>query len=245
MPVTWLGLGSNLLVRDGGIPGLVIKTVKCLGGVEMRTGTRLYAEAGATCAKVAKKSVAAGLTGAEFLAGVPGSFGGALAMNAGAFGGETWPLVAEVECVDRVGHLSHFTQGEVGYDYRHVALPEGMALLSGILALKPAEGKDGRREIQDLLARRSARQPIQSASAGSVFRNPPGDFAARAIEQAGLKGLTVGGARLSTRHANFILNEGHASAQDIEILIGKVRESVRKHTGIWLETEVRVVGRTG
>lgn len=243
MPVTWLGLGSNLLVRDGGIEGMVIKTVKSLSGVDILDRNRLFAEAGATCAKVARRSVAAGLAGAEFLAGVPGSFGGALAMNAGAFGGETWPLVLEVECVDRQGNLIRYSRGEVAYGYRRVELPDGVALLSGVLELRPGEGDGGRQEIRKLLDRRSASQPIQSANAGSVFKNPRGDHAARIIEQAGLKGHSVGGARLSAKHANFIINEGGASARDIEALIEEVRERVLSASGIELEPEVRIIGR--
>ena len=243
LPVTWLGLGSNLLVRDGGVEGLVIKTVGALAGLDVLEGNRLYAESGATCAKVARRSVAAGLAGAEFLAGVPGTFGGALAMNAGAFGGETWPLVLEVECVDRRGRLIRYARGEVAYGYRRVALPEGVALLSGVLELRPSEGDGGRREIRSLLERRGASQPVQSANAGSVFRNPRGDHAARIIEQAGLKGHAVGGARLSVKHANFIINEGGASARDIETLIERVRERVRATSGIELDPEVRIIGR--
>ncbi len=243
MPVTWLGLGSNLLVRDGGIEGMVIKTVKSLAGLDILDRNRLFAEAGATCAKVARRSVAAGLAGAEFLAGVPGSFGGALAMNAGAFGGETWPLVLEVECVDRQGNLVRYSRGEVVYGYRRVELPDGVALLSGVLELRPAEGEGGRQEIRKLLDQRSASQPVQSANAGSVFKNPQGDHAARIIEQAGLKGHSVGGARLSTKHANFIINEGGASARDIEALIEETRERVLAASGIGLDPEVRIIGR--
>ncbi len=243
MPVTWLGLGSNLLVRDGGVEGLVIKTVKSLGNIQVRNGNRLYVEAGVTCARVARQSVGAGLAGAEFLAGVPGSFGGALAMNAGAFGGETWSLIRQVECVDRDGNLIQMDRETVRYHYRHVDLPKGMALLSGMLELRAADGQDGWRVIRDLLSRRSASQPIQNASAGSVFKNPPGEYAARCIEQVGLKGVVRGGACFSDKHANFIINKGHATAADIECLIEQARQQVWEQNGIRLEPEVRVIGR--
>lgn len=243
LEVTWLGLGSNLLVRDAGITGLVIKTVKALDRFEVIGDGRVYAEAGVTSSRVAKKTVAAGLAGAEFLAGVPGSFGGALAMNAGAFGGETWPLVVEVECLDRRGGVHRFTSDQVRYAYRQVELPDGMALLSGVLQLSTSGEKSSGDDIRELLERRSSSQPIQSANAGSVFKNPPGDFAARLVEKVGLKGHLEGGARVSEKHANFIINEGGASARDIERLIGMVRDRVREKTGVTLEPEVRIAGK--
>ncbi len=242
LPVYWLGLGSNLLVRDGGIPGLVVKTVKSLGELVLLENQRLYAEAGVTCAKVARKSVAAGLAGAAFLAGVPGSFGGALAMNAGAFGGETWPLVESVECVQRGGAVLHFNRGEIGYGYRRVELPADCFLLSGVLALGAGSGDGGQAEIRALLEKRGASQPVQSANAGSVFKNPKGGYAARILEDLGLKGHQVGGACFSTKHANFIINEGTATARDIEGLIELARRKVREETGVELEHEVRIVG---
>ena len=243
LPVTWVGLGSNLLVRDGGIEGLVIKTVKALDRIEINSDCRVYIEAGVTSAKVAKKTVAAGLTGAEFLAGVPGSFGGALAMNAGAFGGETWPLVVEVECVTRDGQVIRYVNEEIPFGYRHVELPAGAALLSGTLLLQGQTNNQGTSDIRTLLEKRSASQPIQSANAGSVFKNPEGGFAARLIEQVGLKGYAVGGARVSPKHANFIINEGGASAADIEMLISEIKQRVAAQTGVQLEAEVRIAGR--
>jgi UDP-N-acetylmuramate dehydrogenase len=243
LPVLWLGLGSNLLVRDRGFDGLVIKTVKALGELHLLDNHRIYAEAGVTSSKVARRSLGAGLAGAAFLAGVPGSFGGALAMNAGAFGGETWPLVETIECVDRQGAVHSYRRDQIEYGYRRVDLPRGMAILSAVLSLKPADQIGGEDPIRDLLERRSASQPIQSANAGSVFKNPEGNYAARIIEQLGLKGRAEGGARFSGKHANFIVNEGDATALDIETLIRLAKNEARSRMGVELEPEVRIVGR--
>ena len=243
MQTVWVGLGSNLLVRDGGIEGLVIKTAQALTKLELRNTNQLYSEVGVSCAKVARFSVANGLSGAEFLAGVPGSFGGALAMNAGAFGGETWALVDSIECVDRQGGCRVFQQNEIIWGYRKVNLPEGYSLLSGVLQLTRNESDSaGKNRIKSFLDKRSASQPIQTANAGSVFKNPEGQFAAKIIEQLGLKGHAIGGARFSEVHANFIVNEGGATASDIEALINLARDQAMNRFGVVLEPEVRVIG---
>lgn len=243
MTVVWIGLGSNMLVRDGGIDGLVVKTSRALSAITLLDTNSIYAEAGVSCAKVARFTVRNGLAGAEFLAGVPGSFGGALAMNAGAFGGETWPLVSRIECIDRKGNCRWIDRADIEFRYRHVSLPVGESLLAGELALTPADPTlDGSAEIRSLLERRSASQPIQSANAGSVFKNPEGNYAARIIESLGLKGYAIGGARFSEVHANFIINEGNATAQDIESLIDVARSRAQAEAGITLEPEVRIVG---
>ena len=245
MPIHWVGLGSNLLVRDGGVSGLVIKTTKALAEIKLLSDTRFYAESGVSCAKVAKTSVARGLGGAEFLAGVPGSFGGALAMNAGAFGGETWPLVAEIHCVDRGGNLKIFGQAEISWSYRRVNLPEGFAVLAGVLVLQQSDDLSaGKASIRALLEKRSASQPIQSANAGSTFKNPDGDFAARIIEHVGLKGYATGGACFSDVHANFIINRGKATAADIEALMSLAQLRAEQEFGVELEPEVRIIGKT-
>lgn len=246
MQIAWVGLGSNLLVRDGGIEGLVIKTAQALTKLELRNMDQIYAEAGVSCAKVARFSVANNLTGAEFLAGVPGSFGGALAMNAGAFGGETWALVDSIECVDRQGVCQLFQREDVSWSYRQVNLPEEYSLLSGVLQLVPGESNsDGKDRIKSYLDKRSASQPIQSANAGSVFKNPEGKFAAKIIEQLGLKGHAIGSARFSEMHANFIINEGGATASDIEELIDLARTQAKTRFGVVLEPEVRILGVQG
>lgn len=241
-PLTWLGLGSNLLVRDGGIRGTVILVHGLLDAIERLGATTLRAEAGAPCAKVARFAAKADLTGAEFLAGIPGTMGGALAMNAGAWGGEIWGCVVRVETVDRSGTRHLRTPGEYEIGYRHVRGPGEEWFLSCELELTPGDGEASLARIKELLARRAKTQPTGVPSCGSVFRNPPGDHAGRLIEAAGLKGYCIGGACVAQKHANFILNTGEASAADIEALIDHVQATVERVHGVHLEPEVRVVG---
>jgi UDP-N-acetylmuramate dehydrogenase len=241
-PLLWLGLGSNLLVRDGGFPGTVISTFNVLSGIDWLEDTVLRAGAGATCSKVARTAAKAGMVGAEFLAGIPGTMGGALAMNAGAFGGETWSLVRAVQTVDRHGRLRRRTPEDFRIAYRCVQGPADEWYVSAELQLQPGDAQASRAGIRELLARRSATQPTQQPSCGSVFRNPPGDHAARLIESAGLKGRSIGGACVSEKHANFIINTGTATATDLESLILLVQDTVERQHGIRLQTEVRIVG---
>jgi UDP-N-acetylmuramate dehydrogenase len=239
----WVGLGSNLLVRDGGIRGVVLKTSKGLNEIKILSANMLYAESGVSCAKVARISAMNGLTGAEFLAGVPGSFGGALAMNAGAFGGETWDLVESIECINRMGSCRQLSYQEINFSYRSVDLPVNSWVVSGLLKLEASsEGYRGRDRIKSLLEKRSSSQPIQSANAGSVFRNPEGDFAARLIEDSGLKGFVCGGAEVSEKHANFIINNGQSTSADIEALIRHIILTVERSSTVKLETEVHIIG---
>lgn len=244
-PLLWLGLGSNLLIRDGGFAGTVIATQGRLEMLSMDTDGLLRAEAGVACAKVARFAARQGLCGAEFLAGIPGTMGGALAMNAGAFGGETWRQVSRVEMIDRHGRVQRRTPDEFDISYRHVSGMENEWFLAALLKLEAGDVAAGQQRIRDLLALRAEKQPIGLPSCGSVFRNPEGDYAARLIEAAGLKGLAIGGARVSEKHANFIINEGGATAADIEQLIEKVREQVAEKRGIQLQTEVHILGVTG
>ena len=242
VPVYWVGLGSNLLVRDGGLRGVVVCTHGTLDRLERTDETTVYGEAGVACARIARQCVRWGLGPAEFFAGIPGTFGGALAMNAGAFGGETWRQVLEVETIDRHGHERRREAGEYHVSYRHVEPPEEDEwFLAARLSFqkRPAEQDD---EVRELLERRRATQPIGAWSCGSVFVNPPGDHAARLIEASGVKGRAVGGASVSSKHANFILNDGNASASDIESLIQIVRDTVAREHGVTLHTEVRIVG---
>jgi UDP-N-acetylmuramate dehydrogenase len=241
-PLLWLGLGSNLLVRDGGIRGTVVFTLGALDELRRVGDDRLHAGAGVTCAKVARAAARAGLTGAEFLAGIPGTLGGALAMNAGAFGGETWELVTAVETLDRRGVLHRRAPEEYRVGYRSVQAPREEWFVGAELLLAPGDVAAAQARIKELLARRGATQPTQQPSCGSVFRNPPGDHAARLIEAAGLKGLRRGDAQVSEKHANFIVNLGAARAADIEALIYEVQEKVKDVHGVVLETEVRMVG---
>ena len=241
-PLTWVGLGSNLLVRDGGMRGVVVATHKCFKHIEAVAPNRITIETGVPGAKIARYSVARDLTGAEFFAGIPGTFGGALAMNAGAFGGETWDVVSKVETIDASGLIRRRSPMEFSIGYRSVSLPRGEWFLSGEILLKPGDGEQGRQRIKQLLSQRSATQPIDVPTAGSVFRNPPGDHAARLIEAAGLKGTGRGGVAVSDVHANFIVNRGNATAADIEALILHVQQSVFSVHRVELEPEVRIIG---
>jgi UDP-N-acetylmuramate dehydrogenase len=241
-PLFWLGLGSNLLVRDGGIRGVVVCTKNRLKAMHAVAVGRIYAEAGVPCAHVARFCAEMGLIGAEFLAGIPGTLGGALAMNAGAFGGETWALVDKVLTVDRYGGIRERVGDDYQIGYRSVEGPVGEWFLAAQLRLVPGDAGQSREQIKALLAKRSASQPVNLPSCGSVFRNPPGDYAARLIEASGLKGHRIGGACVSEKHANFIVNLGGASAADIERLIDRVREQVQLRHGVCLVTEVRVAG---
>jgi UDP-N-acetylmuramate dehydrogenase len=242
VPVQWIGLGSNLLVRDGGIRGVVISTHGTLDSLARVAQTQVHAEAGVACARLARQCVKWGLGPAEFFAGIPGTLGGALAMNAGAFGGETWAHVQRVETIDRGGRVRTRERGEYEVGYRSVGAPAGEEwFLSADLSFERKPGAHAG-EVQALLERRKAAQPIGEWSCGSVFTNPPGDHAARLIEAAGLKGFRLGGASVSQKHANFIINHGEASAQDLEGLIAHVRETVARVHGVALSPEVRIVG---
>lgn len=241
-PVFWLGLGSNLLVRDGGIRGTVICTRNRLRVLRRSGSGRIYAEVGVPCAHVARFCSEQELTGAEFLAGIPGTMGGALAMNAGAFGGETWPLVARVVTVDRSGTLRDRSGGDFLVGYRSVKGPENEWFLACELRLQSGDAVASRERIRALLAKRSASQPINLPNCGSVFRNPVGDHAARLIEACGLKEYRMGDACVSEKHANFIINAGAARAADIEALIGFVQTTVEQTFGQHLIPEVRIVG---
>jgi UDP-N-acetylmuramate dehydrogenase len=241
-PLLWLGLGSNLLVRDGGFAGTVIATQGALDEINWRGPQQLYAEAGVSCAKVARTAARSGLCGVEFLAGIPGTLGGALAMNAGAFGGETWQRVLEVETLDRLGRVRVRQPQDFDIGYRQVKGVAEEWFLAAMLELEPGDVEVGQQRIRDLLERRAATQPTRQPSCGSVFRNPPGEHAARLIETSGLKGLRRGGAQVSDKHANFIVNTGDAKAADIEELILEVQRVVEARTGVCLTPEVHVVG---
>lgn len=241
-PLLWIGLGSNLLVRDGGFPGTVISTFSGLGALHPLDARTLRTEAGVACAKVARGMARHGLTGGEFLAGIPGSMGGALAMNAGAFGGETWQYVTAVETIDRHGERRVRGPEEYEIGYRHVRGPADEWFVAAHLRFEPGDSAVAQARIRQLLERRGATQPTQQPSCGSVFRNPPGDHAARLIEACGLKGRCIGQACVSEKHANFIVNTGGARAADIEALIESVRDTVEREQGVRLIPEVRIVG---
>ncbi|BAN36290.1 UDP-N-acetylenolpyruvoylglucosamine reductase [Sulfuricella denitrificans skB26] len=249
-PVHFIGLGSNLLVRDGGVRGTVVLLHSALNQITLSHGkpgapSGVYAEAGVASPKVARFAALNGFEGAEFLAGIPGTVGGALAMNAGCYGAETWQHVTEVLTIDCFGELRRRTPQDFDIGYRHVALKAGIGsewFVAAWFAFKPGNGEVSRKKIKGLLEKRVASQPIGTPNAGSVFRNPAGDYAARLIEACGLKGSALGGAMVSPKHANFIVNAGGATAADIEALIDKVRQTVKAQHGIELVTEVRVIG---
>jgi UDP-N-acetylmuramate dehydrogenase len=240
VPLLWLGLGSNLLVRDGGVRGVVIFTRDALAALERRDARTVHAEAGVPCARLARQCARWDLGPAEFFTGIPGTVGGALAMNAGAFDGETWRQVQSVETIDRHGAVRVRQASEYAVRYRHVDAPANDEwFLAADFVFESGSSEAATRALLD---RRKQTQPIGEWSCGSVFTNPPGDHAARLIESAGLKGLRMGGAVVSTKHANFILNEGEATARDIEALIGRVQDEVERQHGRRLTPECRIVG---
>jgi UDP-N-acetylmuramate dehydrogenase len=261
-PVYVLGLGSNLLVRDGGLQGTVVILHARLNDLRLEQlnegGVLIYAGAGVACAKVARFAAMHGMAGAEFLAGIPGTVGGALAMNAGCYGVETWEIVERVQTLNRTGRLRERTVEDYEIGYRHVALKAEARtpveeqktgfftneewFAGGYFKLMGGDEAASRRKIKDLLDRRISSQPVNLPNAGSVFRNPPSDSAARLIESCGLKGLRIGGAMVSPKHANFIVNIGGATAANIEAVIMAVRKTVKAQTGIELQPEIRVIG---
>jgi UDP-N-acetylmuramate dehydrogenase len=256
-PVCFVGLGSNLLVRDGGYPGTVVLLHDTHAAVRFE-GDLVFAAAGVAAPKVARFAATHGLEGAEFLAGVPGTVGGALAMNAGCYGGETWSYVVRADTIDRAGRLRARKSADYAIGYRHCVLkgtagttlpprapsiPGEEWFVAAWFGFPRGDGETARARIKELLARRIATQPLNLPNAGSVFRNPPGDHAARLVEACGLKGYAIGNARISEKHANFIVNPGGAAhAADIEALIEHARRAVRGRFGIDLVPEVRIVG---
>lgn len=241
-PITFIGLGSNLLVRDGGVRGTVVLMHNVLTGMKME-GDLVYAEAGVTCAKLAKFCARESKQGAEFFAGIPGTLGGALAMNAGCYGSETWDVVKRVTTISRRGELHTRDAGEFVPSYRHIAMPDADEwFVAAWLQLPQGGVHEATQKIKALLAKRLGSQPLNLPSAGSTFRNPEGDFAARLIEASGLKGYTIGGAQVSEKHANFIVNIGGATAMDIELLIKHMRDTVLQKQGVALQQEVKVLG---
>jgi UDP-N-acetylmuramate dehydrogenase len=240
--ITYLGLGSNTLVRDGGIKGTVIITQGRLNQITQIDAMTIRAEAGVACAQLARFCARLGLGGLEFLAGVPGTVGGALMLNAGAHGCSTWDYVSQVEVISPQGVIQTRMPTEYQVGYRHVELPAVEWFTAGYFRLQPCPKQVSLDKIRDLLAHRAATQPTGDYSCGSVFRNPPGDYAARLIESAGLKGYRLGGACVSTKHANFIINDQQASAADVEALIEAVAENVYQTHAVRLIREVHIIG---
>ena len=240
----WHGVGSNLLVRDGGIRGAVVSASRMLRDLERVGSYRVRAGSGVPCTRLARQCIRWGLGPSEFFAGIPGTVGGALAMNAGAHGGETWERVAAVRTIDRGGAIHERGPADYAVGYRSVRGPADEWFVEALFVFDPAV-TPSRGTLDAMLERRKSTQPLGLPSCGSVFRNPPGDHAARLIEAAGLKGYRIGGAEVSPKHANFIINTGAATAADIEQLIDHVQAAVREMHGVDLVHEVRIVGEAG
>jgi UDP-N-acetylmuramate dehydrogenase len=242
-PLLWLGLGSNSLIRDTGFAGTVVLTQGCLKDIKLIGDGLIRVEAGVSCATMARFCARASLAGGEFWAGIPGTMGGALRMNAGCSGRETWQAVVEVETMTRDGEIRVRKLEEFEIAYRHVSgLQEEEWFVAATCRLTPGEKESSLQLIKELLAHRANTQPTNEYNCGSVFRNPPGNFAAHLIESCGLKGRQLGGAVVSEKHANFIINQGIASACDIESLIELVRDTVHKATNVELIREVHIIG---
>ena len=241
-PVNFVGLGSNLLVRDDGVRGTVVVLHNALNRLQME-GKLIYADAGVTCAKLARFTAKQAKQGGEFWAGIPGTVGGALSMNAGCHGGETWDSVHRVLTIDLKGTVHERNAKEFVVAYRHVEMPVVNEWYVGAwFNLAVGDPEVSEQKIKTLLAKRLETQPLNLPNAGSTFRNPEGDYAARLVDACGLKGHMIGGAQISEKHANFIVNLGNATAHDIEQLIDLMRDQVKEKFGISLQQEVHVLG---
>lgn len=242
VPIFWFGLGSNLLVRDGGLPGVVIAASGIFTELEKTGDQAVHVGGSVPCTQLARQCIRWGLGPSEFFAGIPGLVGGALAMNAGAHGGETWERVTSVKTIDRHGQVHDRGKDEYSIAYRQVDGPPDEWFVSADLHFDP-QVSPSMATLKEMLARRKDTQPLGQLSCGSVFRNPPGDHAARLIEAAGLKEFRIGDAEVSAKHANFIINRGQASALDIESLIAHVQRTVLHTHDVELRPEVHIVGR--
>lgn len=239
--ILFVGYGSNLLVRDGGFDGVVVRTSHALTNLSQTAPQQVYAEAGVGCPKLARFCAQHGLAGGEFWAGIPGTVGGALAMNAGCHGSETWEFVSQVEVFNGAEFATR-SAGEFKTDYRFVERDKHTQFVGAWFDLQTGAPEQLQANIRQMLRQRSEAQPIGEPSTGSVFKNPPDDFAGRLIESCGLKGHRIGDAQISTKHANFIVNVGRATASDIEALIEAAQERVVAATDIQLQPEVQIVG---
>lgn len=236
-----LGAGTNVLAPDEGIRGLVVCLKDCLGGMERLDETHIRIGAGITMARAAVFAAALGLGGMEFAHGIPGTVGGGVYMNAGAYGGELCQIIESVEVMDYEGNIRHLSRDEMGFSYRHSCLEEESAIVVSVdFVLVPGEEAEIRAKMKELQMKRSASQPLDLPSAGSAFKRPVGGFAAALIDQAGLKGFQVGGAAISTKHAGFAVNLGGATAQDVRSLLQQVSDQVFEHSGIRIEPEIRI-----
>ncbi len=242
LAVTVIGVGSNLLIRDGGIPGVVIRLPGSFGRIEVLGKSRIRAGAAALDAAVARAAADTGITGLEFLRGIPGTIGGALTMNAGCYGSETKDVFIEARAIDDRGELITLDAARMGFRYRH-SEPQNVVYVDAVLQGQPGEPDEIRARMEALVAQRESTQPVRSKTGGSTFTNPPGHKAWHLIDQAGCRGLAHGAAQVSEKHCNFLINTGDASAGDIEALGEEVRARVRAVSGIQLEWEIKRIGR--
>ena len=242
MPVTPLGLGSNMIVRDGGVPGVVVRLGKGFAGVKVLEGSRIECGGGASGILVSSCARDAGIAGLEFLRGIPGTVGGFVKMNGGAYGREVKDILVEADVVLRDGSLRTLTLPELGYTYRHSELPEGAIVIEALFEATPGDPAAIGAEMDRIAAEREASQPLRSRTGGSTFKNPPGDKAWRLIDAAGCRGLRRGDAQVSEKHCNFLLNLGSATSADIEALGEEVRARVKAHSGVALEWEIQRIG---
>ena len=242
IPVLVVGLGSNLLVRDGGVPGVVIRLGKPFAEVSVEGGQRIRAGAGAPDVKVASTAAKAGIAGLTFFRGIPGSIGGALRMNGGAYGGETKDVLVEATGLTRTGERVTLANGDMGFTYRHSAVPDDVIFTQATFEGRPGDPATIQAEMNAITEARSSTQPVNTRTGGSTFKNPPGHKAWQVIDAAGCRGLRVGAAQVSELHCNFLINHGGASAADIEALGEEVRRRVREHSGVELEWEIKRVG---
>jgi UDP-N-acetylmuramate dehydrogenase len=242
IPVTVLGVGSNVIVRDGGVPGVVVRLAGRGFGTVSAEGTRVRAGAGALDAQVARAAAKAGIAGLEFYVGVPGSIGGALVMNAGCYGRETKDVLVEATALTRDGKRATLSNAEFGFTYRRNAAPEGLIFVEALFEGTQAEPAEVEARMAEITAKREAAQPIREKTGGSTFKNPPDDSAWKVVERAGMRGHRVGGAQVSEKHSNFLINTGDATAADIEGLGEAVRAAAKEKCGVDLHWEIKRIG---
>jgi len=242
IPVTVVGLGSNLIVRDGGVPGVVVRLGRAFGDVTIEADARVRAGAAAPDVRVAKAAQEAGIAGLAFLRGIPGAIGGALRMNGGAYGGETKDILIEARGVDRKGKRLVLTNADMRYSYRHCGAPEDVIFTDALFQGAPGDPQKIAAEMEKITESRESTQPVKSRTGGSTFKNPPGNKAWQLIDAAGCRGLVVGDAQVSEMHCNFLINRGKASAADIETLGETVRARVKETSGVELEWEIKRIG---
>ncbi len=242
MPCLVVGLGSNLLIRDGGVPGVLIRLGKGFGAITIEDGHRVRAGAGAPDVKVARAAGEAGIDGLSFLRGIPGAIGGALRMNGGAYGGEVKDVFVEARALDRAGRLHRLDHARMDFSYRHCGAPDELIFTEALLQGAPGDSAAILAQMNAITEQRSATQPVNTRTGGSTFKNPPGRKAWELIDAAGCRGLRIGDAQVSELHCNFLINHGAATAADIESLGEEVRRRVRETSGVSLEWEIRRVG---